>query len=149
VLNPGNVNSFVEIPASSLASLSNTIGSMPVANGLIAQNMRIGVQASDILITTDIIWNGLNIGTAVTTMTPSASGGKVVVHVVNTTLNLFGFIPFPLNSYNAQTEQTLNSKLGSAFSGTYYVTSARIGPNGQLTCAAHDSLVLSGSAALG
>ena len=148
-LDPNSVNSFIEIPASSLASLGGTIGSMPVGNGLTAQNMRIGVQGSNILVTTDIIWNGLNIGTAVTTMTPSASGGKVVVHVVNTTLNLFGFIPFPLNSYNAQTEQTLNSKLGSAFSGTYYVTSARIGPNSQLTCAAHDSLVLSGSAALG
>jgi hypothetical protein len=83
-------------------------------------------------------------------MAPSASGGKMVVHVVNTTLNLFGFIPFPMNSYNAQTEQTLNAKLGSAFSGTYYVTSARIGPNSQLTCAAQNSLVLSGStAALG
>ncbi|HEX6484133.1 MAG TPA: hypothetical protein VF043_35260 [Ktedonobacteraceae bacterium] len=150
VQNPGNVNSFVEIPESSLAALSNTIGSMPVGNGLIAQNMRAGVQGSDVLVTTDIIWNGLNIGTAVTTMAPSASGGKMVVHVVNTTLNLFGFIPFPMNSYNAQTEQTLNAKLGSAFSGTYYVTSARIGPNSQLTCAAQNSLVLSGStAALG
>ena len=150
VLNPGNVNSFVEIPASSLASLGSTIGSMPVGNGLIAQNMRIGVQSSDVLVTTDIIWNGLNIGTAMTTMTPSANGGKMVVHVVNTTLNLFGFIPFPMNSYNTQTEQTLNAKLGSAFSGTYYVSSAGIGPNSQLTCAAQDSLVLSGStAALG
>lgn len=148
-LNPNSVNSFIEIPASSLAAMGSTIGSMPVGNGLTAQNVRIGVQGSNIAITTDIIWSGLNIGTAVTTMTPSASGGKVVVHVVNTTLNLFGFIPFPMNSYNARTEQTLNAKLGSAFSGTYYVTSAGIGPNGQLTCAAHDSLVLSGSAALG
>jgi hypothetical protein len=150
VQDPGNVNSFVEIPASSLAALGGTIGSMPVGNGLTAQNMRIGVQSSNVLVTTDIIWSGLNIGTAVTTMAPSASGGKMVVHVVNTTLNLFGFIPFPMNSYNAQTEQTLNAKLGSAFSGTYYVTSARIGPNSQLTCAAQNSLVLSGStAALG
>lgn len=149
-LNPDDVNSFVEIPASSLAALGGTIGSMPVGNGLTAQNLRIGVQSSDVLVTTDIIWNGLNIGTAVTTMTPSASGGKMVIHVVNTTLNLFGFIPFPMNSYNAQTERTLNAKLGSAFSGTYYVSSAQIGPNSRLTCAAQDSLVLSGStAALG
>ncbi|HZU65784.1 MAG TPA: hypothetical protein VFA09_00775 [Ktedonobacteraceae bacterium] len=143
-----NVNSYIEIPASSLASMGSAIGSMPVGNGLTAQNFQISVQNPNILITSDIIWSGLNIGTATTTMMPSAEAGKMVVHVVNTTLNLFGFIPFPMNSYNAQTEQTLNSELGSAFGSTYYVASAAIGPNSQLPCAAQDSLVLSGTANL-
>jgi len=143
-----SANSFVEIPASSLAAMGNTVGSIPVGNGLTAQNIRVGVQGSDIVLTSDIIWNGLNVGTAVTTMTPSASSGKLVVHVVNTTLNLFGFISFPVNSYNAQTEQTLNSKLGSAFTGIFYVDSAAIGPNSQLTCAAQNSLVMLGMATL-
>jgi hypothetical protein len=148
-LDPTGANSFVEIPASSLAAMGNTVGSIAVGSGLTAQNIRIGVQGSDIALTSDIIWSGLNIGTAVTTMTPSASGGKLVVHVVNTALNLFGFISFPVNSYNAQTEQTLNSKLGSAFTNIFYVDSAAIGPNSQLTCAAQNSLVMSGSATLG
>jgi hypothetical protein len=148
-VNPADANSFVEIPASSLADLGNTVGTIDVGSGLTAQNIRIGVQGSDIVLTSDILWSGLNIGTAVTTMTPSASDGKLVVNVINTTLNLFGFIPFPVNNYNAQTEQTLNSRLSSAFTNIFYVDAAAIGPNSQLTCAAEDSLVMSGSATLG
>ncbi len=148
-LNSDNVNSYVEITAATLSTMGNAIGTMPLGSGLSAENFQISVQKPDISITSDIYWNGLNIGTAVTSMALSASGGKMVVHVVNTTLNLFGFIPFPLNSYNAQTEQTLNAKLGNAFTGVFDVAAAGIGPNSQLTCAAQDSLVLSGSAILG
>lgn len=140
-----SANSFIEIPAASLASLSNSFGSMPVGNGLTAQNIRVSVQGSNLDLKTDILWNGLYIGTADSTIAPSAAGGKMVMHVLNTTLNLFGFIPFPINSYNAQIEQTLNSKLGNAFAGKFYLTSATIGPNSQLPCAASDSLVLGGS----
>ncbi|HJT56401.1 MAG TPA: hypothetical protein VJ761_07900 [Ktedonobacteraceae bacterium] len=148
-LDAGNVNSFVEITAATLSTLGNTISTMPLGNGLTAENFRISVQKPDIAITSDIYWNGLNIGNAVTTMALSASGGKMVVHVVSTTLNIFGFISFPMNSYNAQTEQTLNAKLGNAFTGVFDVAAAGIGPNSQLTCAAQNSLVLSGASVLG
>jgi len=50
-----------------------------------------------------------------------------------------------MNNYNQQIQQTLNSKLGSAFSGKFYVDQAEIGPNSLLPCAAGDSLVLSGN----
>lgn len=140
-----SANSFIEIPAASLASLSNSFGSMPVGNGLTAQNIRVSVQGSNLDLKADILWNGLYIGTADSTIAPSAAGGKLVLHVLNTTLSLFGFITFPINSYNAQIEQTLNSKLGNAFAGKFYLTSAAIGPNSQLPCAAGDSLVLGGN----
>lgn len=145
-----NVNSFIEIPAAALSSLTGGLGSIPVGNGLTAQNIRISVQGSNIVLKADILWNGLNIGTASTTIAPSAAGGNMVLHVLSTTMSLFGFINFPINSYNAQIEQTLNSKLGNAFAGKFYVDAAAIGPNSQLPCAAGDSLVLSGNmAALG
>lgn len=147
--NANSVNTFIEIPASSLAALGSTVGSIPAGNGITAQNIRISVQRPNLLITSDIYWSGLNIGTAVTTVAPSASGGKMVTHVLSTVLNLFGLFPFSVNSYNAQIEQTLNSKLGNAFSGKFYVAQAAIGPNSQLTCAASDSLLLSGSSTLG
>lgn len=146
---PG-VNSFIEIPAPSLSALSNTLGSMPVGNGFTAQNIRIQVNGSNLDILADIYWSGIDIGTADTTIAPSAANGKMVLHVLSTTMSLFGLFTFPVNSYNQQIEQTLNAKLGNAFAGKFYVTNAAIGPNSQLPCAAGDSLVLTGNiAALG
>src|SRR6266702_58178 len=141
----GNVNSFIEIPAASLSSLSNSIGSMPVGSGFTARNVRIVVRGSNIHILSDIYWSGLNIGTADTTVAPSAAGGNMVLHVLSTSISIFGLFKFPMNSYNKQIEQTLNSKLGNAFAGKFYVDQAKIGPNSLLPCAANDSLVLTGN----
>jgi len=146
---PANTpNAYIEIPASSLAQMGNTIGSLPVGNGLTAQNVRIGVSGSNLIITTDIYWNGIQLGTAVTTVAPTASNGNIVVHVISTTFTVL-FFTFPMNSYNAQIEQTLNAKLGNALAGKFNVTAAGIGPMNGLPCAASDSLVLAGSANIG
>ena len=142
-------NTFIEIPASSLASIGSSIGSLPVGSGITAQNIRVGVQGKNLDIQSDIYWNGLNIGTADSTIAPSASGGKLVLTVTNTSLSVFGLFSIPINSYNAQIQQTLNSKLGSAFAGKFSVSQAGIGPTSQLPCARGDSLVLSGTSALG
>ena len=142
-------NAFIEIPASSLAQMGSSIGSLPVGNGLTAQNVRIGVSGSDLTITTDIYWNGFMLGTAVTTVAPSAENGNIVVHVVNTTFTVLWIITFPMNSYNAQIEQTLNAKLGGALAGKFNVLAAGIGPMQGLPCAAENSLVLAGAASLG
>jgi hypothetical protein len=140
-----SVNSFIEVPAASLSSVSGSIGSMPVGNSFTAKNIRITVQGSNIHILSDIYWSGLNIGTANTAVSPSAAGGDLVLHVLSTTISIFGLFNFPMNSYNQQIEQTLNSKLGPAFSGKFYVDQAGIGPNSLLPCAAGDSLVLTGN----
>jgi hypothetical protein len=146
----GNINSFIEVPAASLSSLSNSIGTMPVGNGFTAKNVRIVVQGSNIHILSDIYWSGINrsginIGTADTTVAPGAAGGNLVLHVLSTNLSIFNLFTFPLNSYNQQIQQTLNSKLGNAFAGKLYVAQAGIGSNGLLPCAAGDSLVLAGN----
>jgi hypothetical protein len=141
----GNINSFIEVPAASLSSLSNSIGTMPFGNGFTAKNVRIVVQGSNIHILSDIYWSGINIGTADTTVAPGAAGGNLVLHVLSTNLNIFNLFAFPLNSYNKQIQQTLNSKLGNAFAGKFYVAQAGIGLNGLLPCAAGDSLVLAGN----
>ena len=143
------VNTFIEVPASSLSALSSSIGSMPVGNSFTAQNIRISVQGSDIHILADVYWSGLNVGTADTTIAPGASGGNLTLHVTNTNFSLFGLFNFPMNSYNQQIEQTLNAKLGNAFAGKFNVTNAVIGPNSQLPCAASNSLVLTGTSAIG
>ena len=141
----GNINSFIEVPAASLSSLSSSINSMPISNSLTARNVRIVVQGSNIHILSDIYWNDFNVGTANTTTAPYAAGGKLVLQVLSTNLNVFDLFTFPLNSYNQQIQQTLNSKLGNAFAGKFYVAQAGIGPNGLLPCAASNSLVLSGN----
>jgi len=118
---------------------------MPVGGSFTAQNIRISVQGSNIHILSDIYWSGINIGTADTAVAPSAAGGNMVMHVLSTNVSIFGLFSFPMNNYNQQIEQTLNSKLGTAFAGKFYVAQAAIGPNSQLPCAASDSLVLVGN----
>ena len=115
-----------------------------------AKNIQIGVQGSNLLINSDIYDSFLGkIGTAITTVAPTAYGGNLRVHVLSTTISIFGIFTFPYNSYNQQLEQTLNSKLNGSLRGKFYVTHAAIGPNAQLPCAAGDSLVLTGSTSLG
>jgi len=146
---PGGVNTFVEIPAASLASLGSTFGSFDMGSGLTAQNISIGVQSGVIHILSDIYWNGLNVGTADSTLTPGASNGTLVMKVTSTTFNLFGIFPINENSYDQQIEQTINSKLGNAFAGQFTISQAQIGPNSHLPCAKSDSLVLTGSSSIG
>jgi len=144
-LDATNVNSFIEVPATSLSSVSSSIGSMPVGGSFTAKNIRITVQGSKIHILSDIYWSGINIGTADSAISPSAAGGKLVLHVLSTNISIFGLFNFPMNNYNKQIEQTLNSKLSTAFAGKFYVDQAEIGPNSLLPCAASDSLVLTGN----
>jgi len=147
---PASANAFVEIPASSLGQLGNSIGTMPVSSGLTAQNIRVGVQGSNMVINSDIYSSIFgNIGTAVTTMKPTASNGGLAVIVTNTTFNILNIIPISENGYNQQIQQTLDSKLSGAFTGKFDVTQAQIGPNGSVPCAASSSLILSGSTSLG
>jgi hypothetical protein len=147
--NAGGVNTFIEVPASSISSLGGSIGNMPVDSNFTAKNIRINVQGSNIHLLSDIYWSGLNVGTADTAVAPGASGGNLAMHVVSTSFSLFGLFNFPMNNYNQQIEQTLNSKLAPAFAGKFTVTNAAIGPNSQLPCAKSDSLVLTGSSSIG
>jgi hypothetical protein len=148
-INYDATNTFIEIPASSLASIGSSIGSLPVSSSFTAQNIRVSVQGKNLHVQSDIYWSGLNIGTADSTIAPSASGGKLVLTVTNTSLSVFGLFSIPINSYNAQIQQTLNSKLGNAFAGKFSVSQAGIGSTSQLPCAKGDSLVMSGTSALG
>jgi hypothetical protein len=144
-----NTNAYVEIPASSLAQMGSSIGSMPFGN-MTAQNIQISVQGQDLVITSDVYLNNssFQIGTAVTTMAPTASGGNLAVHVLSTTFNLFGIFSINENSYNQQIEQTINSKLNGALAGKFNVTAAGIGPTSQIPCVASDSLLLTGTTSL-
>jgi hypothetical protein len=146
---PDSITSYVEIPASSLASMGNSIGSLPISSNMTAENIQIAVQGSDIVITSDIMLDSsFRIGVATTTIQPAASNGNIVVHVLSTQLTVFGIFTFPYDSYNQQIEQTLNQKLTTALTGQFTVTDAAIGPNSHIPCAASDSLVLTGTTSL-
>jgi hypothetical protein len=137
-------NAYIELPAASLAQLGASMGSIQVSKHITAQNIRVGVQGGNLVVTSDIYVYGINLGTAVSTMTPGASNGNLVVHVLKTDLQ-FGFLSFPVNSYNQQIQQELNTELTGALTGTFYVNSATIGFNPHLSCASSDSLVLAGA----
>ncbi len=146
----GNTNSYVELPASSLAAIGNSIGSLPVSSSMTAQNIQVGVQGSNLVINSDIYDSFFGkIGTAITTVAPTASGGNLAVNVLSTTITVLNIFTFPNNSYNQQIQQTLNSKLNGALSGKFNVSQAAIGPNPHVPCAAGNSLVLTGTASLG
>src|SRR6266487_6372538 len=145
-----NTNAYVELPASSLASIGDSVGDLPINTSTTAKNINISVQGSNLIINSDIydsFWG--KIGTATTTVAPTAAGGNLAVHVLSTTITILNLFTFPYDSYNQQIQQTLNSKLNGALAGKFTVTRAAIGPNAQLPCAAGNSLVLTGSASLG
>ena len=145
-----NTNAYVELPASSLASIGDSIGDLHINNSTTAKNINISVQGSNLVINSDIydsFWG--KIGTATTTVAPTVAGGNLAVHVLSTTITILNLFTFPYDRYNQQIQQTLNSKLNGALAGTFTVTRAAIGPNAQLPCAAGNSLVLTGSASLG
>ncbi len=143
-----NPASYIEIPASSLAALGNSIGSLPISSNMTAQNIQIAVQGSNLIITSNIMLGSFELGTATTTVTPTATNGSLAVNVLNTTLTVFQIFTFPDNTYNQQIEQTLNSDLNGALSGKFNVTNVSIGGGSALPCAANDSLVLTGTTGL-
>ncbi|HLJ33517.1 MAG TPA: hypothetical protein VKU38_07700 [Ktedonobacteraceae bacterium] len=145
-----NQNSYVEIPATSIASIGNSIGSFPVNSSQTAKNIQVSVQGNQIVVTSDIydsFWG--HIGSAVTTMAPTTSNGNIAVKVLSTTFKLFGFISIPYDSYDQSIQQSLNTKLQGALAGKFNATHAQIGPNPQIPCAASNSLLLTGTVSLG
>jgi hypothetical protein len=143
-------NSYIELPAASLAQLGSSIGTMQVSSSITAQNIRVSVQGNNLLTTSDIHWHGILVGVAVSTMSPGAASGNLVVHVLKTDFQIFDdLFSFPMNNYNQQIQQDLNTELTGALTGTFSVNQAAIGPNPHLTCAATNSLVLAGAITLG
>jgi hypothetical protein len=143
-------NSYIELPAASLAQLGGSMGTMQISSSITAQNIRVSVQGSNLLTTSDIHWHGVLVGVAVSTMAPGSANGNLVVHVLKTDFQIFDdLFSFPMNNYNQQIQQDLNTELTGALTGTFSVNQAAIGPNPHLTCAATNSLVLAGAITLG
>ncbi len=139
-------NTYVEISSASLAALGNSLGSFPIGKNMSAQNIQVSVQGGNILVTSDIILgSSFKLGTAITTVEPTATGGNLAVNVLSTTLTVLQVFTFPSNTYNAQIQQVLNAKLGAALSGKFTISNASIGTNSHVPCTASDSLVLTGT----
>ena len=149
---PAGTSAYVEIPASSLAALGSGFGPISLGNilggPLSAQNIQIAVRGSQLAISSTIMLGSLKLGTATTYVQPLAQGGNLAAHVVQTTVTLLQVITFPYNSYNQQIQQMLNTRLNGALSGKFTVNSAAIGANGNIPCAAGNSLILTGTASL-
>jgi hypothetical protein len=138
---------YVEIPASSLAKLGPSIGTIPLNSSMSAQNIRVAIQGTQLVVTSDILLGSLQIGTATTLVTPTAINGNLAVNVTKTTLNVL-IMSFQYNTYNQQIQQLINGKLSKALTGKFTVNRAAIGANSSVPCAAGDSLILSGTSSL-
>jgi hypothetical protein len=142
-------SSYVELPASSLAAIGSSIGSLPIDDNLSARNIQVGVQGNRMVITSDIVFgDALLLGRATTYAEPLARQGGLAIRIINTTLTIFSLFTFPNNAYNRQIEQTLNAKLNGAFAGKFTVARAAIGTNAHIPCAARNSLILTGTTTL-
>ncbi len=149
-LSPDGVAAYVEIPSSSLAAMGPAIGSWQINDSLTAKNIRIGTQGGNMVIGADIyLGTSFRLATTLTTIAPSASGGNLVVHVLDTAVTIFDIFTFPYDTYNRQIEGILNSVLSGALGNKLYVTSAKVGANSHVPCAAGDSLMLTGTASIG
>jgi hypothetical protein len=142
--------SYVEIPSSSLSSMGSSIGTLSLGNNITARNIQVSVQSGQLITTSDItLGSSLVLGKATSNMQPVATQGKLTVNVLKTTMTVFSLFTFPDNTYNQQIELSLNTKLSNALGGKFYVNSAAIGSNSHVSCAAADSLILTGSTNLG
>lgn len=145
----GSVDSYVEIPASSLASLGPSIGTLPISSSMSAQNIQVAVQGTNLVATSDVMLGTFKLGVATTTFAPTAANGGLAVHIIGKTqLTWANIFTFPYGTYDPQIEQLLNSKLSGALTGKFTVTNAVIGANSHIPCAASDSLVLTGTTSL-
>ncbi len=142
------VNSYIEIPADSLATLGNNVGKIQLNRSLSAQNIQLNVQNSQMVVTADIMGSFLGapirLATATTTILPAAQNGKLVLNVQDTQVTV-AIVTFSQNSYNNQIQQLLNDKLGNALGGKFNVTAVSLGNNTPISCAAGDSLMLTGT----
>jgi hypothetical protein len=141
-------NAYVAIPATALASLGSSIGTIPVSKSLTAKNISLAVQGNNLVITSDIYLGFLQIASATTYVQPTAVNGNLAVNVLKTNLTFLQLFTFPNNSYNQQIEQILNAKLNGALSGKFNVTSAAIGANSNIPCASGNNLILTGTTSL-
>ena len=137
-------SAYVEIPASSLAKLGPSLGTIAINSSMSAQNIQVAVQGTHLVVTSDILLGSLQIGTATTLVTPTAANGSLAVNVTQTTLNVL-IMSFQYNTYNQQIQQLINGKLSGALTGKFTVNTAAIGANGSVPCAAGDSLIMSGT----
>jgi hypothetical protein len=147
VVNAANpLPASVEIPATSLASVGSSLGSVQVNSVISARNVAIAVQNGRLMATADLyLASLLPIGSATSTLEPLVSDGRLTFQVQQTSVTLLALITFPYNRYNQQITQMLNGRLASAFGNNFTVSRASIGPTASLPCAAADSLVLEGT----
>lgn len=144
-----SVNSYVEIPATSLSQLGVGIGSLPINSSFTAQNIQVSVQGSNLAVNSDIMWGGFRLGVATTTFAPIAQNGNLALKIVGETqLTWANIFQFPFGTYDPQIQQMINAKLSGALTGKFNVTTAAIGPNSHVPCAASNSLVLTGTTSL-
>ncbi len=146
------ISSYIEIPADSLMTLGNNVGTIQLNRSLSAQNIQLNVQGSQMVVTADIMGSFLGapikLATATTNILPAAQGGKLVLNVQDTQVTV-AIVTFSQNSYNSQIQQLLNGKLGNALGGKFNVTAVSLGSNNTpVSCAASDSLMLTGTANL-
>ena len=146
------VNSYIEIPAASLVTLGDNVGTIQLNRSLSAQNIQLSVQGSQMVVTADIMGSFLGapikLATATTNILPAAQNGQLVLNVQDTQVTV-AIVTFSQNSYNSQIQQLLNNKLGNALGGKFNVTAVSLGNNNTpVSCAAGDSLMLTGTANL-
>ncbi|HLI69696.1 MAG TPA: hypothetical protein VKV19_08045 [Ktedonobacteraceae bacterium] len=137
---------FIEVPSAAFQQGAAAAGDMQLAAGFSVQNIQISLQGNGMVVTTQIAFAGLGVGSTMTTIQLSASNGKLIGTVTGTQVNVVG-LSFPLDSFDQDIQQMINQELSSMMGNMLYVTSVHFGPTAAIPCAAPGNMLLGGFAA--
>lgn len=143
---PGGFPLFIEVPAAAFQQGAAAAGDMQLAAGFSVQNIQISLQGNGMLVTTQIAFAGLGVGSTTTAIQLSAANGKLVGTVTSTQVNVVG-LSFPLDNFDQDIQQMINQELGTMMGNMLYVTSVNFGPTAAIPCSKPGNMLLGGFAA--
>lgn len=137
---------FIEVPAAAFQAGAAAAGTMDIGAGFSAQNILVSLQRDGMLVSTQIAFSGIELGSTMTSMQLSAANGKLVSTVTNTQVNFAGF-SFPVDAFNQDIQQMVNQELSGMIGNMLNVTSVHFGPTAAIPCAVPGNMLLGGTSA--
>lgn len=140
---------FIEVPAAAFQAGAAGAGNMQIGAGFSAQNIQISLQGQGMVVSTQIAFEGTQVGSTMTTVQLSAANGTLVGTVTNTKVNIGGLFSLPIDAFNQTIQQQINQELGGMIGNMLNVTSVNFGPTADVPCATPGNMLLGGTAAGG
>ncbi len=140
---------FIEVPAAAFQAGAAAQGNMQIGAGFSAQDIQVSLQGGAMVVSTQIAFEGVQVGSTMTTIQLSAANGQLIGTVTNTQVNVGGLFTLPVDAFNQDIQQMINQELSGMIGNMLYVTSVNFGPTAAIPCATPGNMLLGGTAAGG